>query len=546
MVAAAARRDLAAGLSVAGLLLPEALAYSSIARLPAQAGVVGLLCGLLAYALFGRSRFAIVSATSSSAALVAAISSGLISGAPGGRGALAAALVLLTGAALLAAAAARLGAVAGFIARPVLRGFAFGLALTIALRQFARAAGVETHSPFVFGSVVELLQHWTDWRAPSLLVGALSLLALTLLGRWPRWPGALLVLVTATAAVAGLQQVGWAGAAGIARVGAVAMDWSAPTWPDLPLSTWQRLGETAFAVTLVLFAESNAAIRGAAIRHGEPTEPNRDLAALGVANALSGLFQGLPVGAGFSATSANEAADPGSRLAGAWAAVTVLLAIWLALPLVAWIPEATLAAVVIHAVGAHLVSPALRDCFRWRRDRLVLAASALAVLLLGVLDGLLVGVGASLLLALRDLSRSAVTELVRLDGGHAFVDRAVHPQEPPEPGLLLLRPEAPLFFASTDGLCAEVLRRVRLHPEAHTVVLSLEETPDLDSSAIEALRELLAQLTALQRRLVLARVHQPVAELLQRAGLPDLDAAAITPPSVDDAVRLALAPAPMA
>lgn len=523
--------DLLAAMSVAGLLLPEALAYSSIAHLAPQAGVIALLIGLTVYAMLGTSRFAIVSATSSSAAVVAAATAALLPEQPGLRAALAAGLVIMAGLALMGAAAARLGAVSSFVSKPVLRGFAFGLALTIAIHQLPYWFGVQPHAPSIAAYLWELLRRWREWHWPDLTMGAGALALLFLMDRWPRWPAALGVLALGTAVAQGDLF------SHVARVGVIELGLARPSVPHLPEADWARLGEMSFAMVLVLFAESYASIRNAALRHGDATSPNRDLLALGVANLFSGLFQGMPVAAGFSATAANEASGPQSRWAGAMAAALVLGAAVLLLPVIAWIPECVLAAVVIHAVS-HSLNPAVfRPYIAWQRDRLVLVASVLAVLLLGVLDGLLVAMGASLMLALRDLTQSRVSELVRFQGGHAFVDRATHPDGAPEPGMLILRPEAPLFFASADGLMARIMSMAAARPDARIVILSLEETPDLDGTGLEALRDLAAQLARQQVQLRLTRLREPVIALLQRARLPGLSADVVVAPSVDDAVR---------
>jgi MFS superfamily sulfate permease-like transporter len=463
----------------------------------------------------------------------------MLPGQPDLHLALAAGLVLLTGLALVLAAAARLGAVSGLVAKPVLRGFAFGLALTIVVQQLPHMLALHVRAQHVLPLAAELLQRWSEWDLASLTLGGVALLGLLALRRWPRLPSSLLVLVAGVLA-AHLEHF-----SAVARVGEIQLSFSRPSVPALPEAEWLRLGEMAFAMVLMLFAESYASIRNAALRHGDPFQPNRDLLALGVANLVSGLLQGMPVAAGFSATSANEASNPKSRMAGAWAALLVLAAVLLLLPQVAWIPQPVLAAVVVNAVS-HSLNPAVFQPYLvWQRDRVVLFLSVLAVLLLGVLDGLLLATGASLLLALRDLSQPRVTELARLNGGHAFVDRQLHPGLKPEEGLLILRPEAPLFFASADGLMAAVNDRLGLRPEARTLILSLEETPDLDSAGIEALRDLAAQLVAQRRRLRLTRLREPVIALLQRADLPGLTGEAIDAPSVDDAVQASLAgPAP--
>ena len=163
--------DVLAALSIAGLLLPEAVAYSGVANLPPQAGVIGLFAGLICYGLLGRSRFAIVSATSSSAAVMAAATSALGASDETARVLLASILVPCTGVAFLLAASARLGAVSNLIARPVLRGFAFGLALVIAVKQVPALAGLQTHSGSFFALILEIARTLIAANPATLLTG---------------------------------------------------------------------------------------------------------------------------------------------------------------------------------------------------------------------------------------------------------------------------------------------------------------------------------------------------------------------------------------
>jgi MFS superfamily sulfate permease-like transporter len=184
--------DALTGLSVAGLLLPEAVAYSGLANLPPQAGVIGLFAGLLCYALIGRSPYAIVSATSSSAAVLAAATVALGGGTIEERVALASLLVCGTGIAFLLAGCARLGAMSNLIARPVLRGFSFGLALVIAVKQWPHIAGMHTRSSDFLPLVLEIFERVGEWRPTSVAVGVAALLALFLLERVRHVPGVLL------------------------------------------------------------------------------------------------------------------------------------------------------------------------------------------------------------------------------------------------------------------------------------------------------------------------------------------------------------------
>src|SRR6516225_5095287 len=187
--------DILAGLSIAGLLLPEAVAYSGLAGLPPQAGVVALFAGLVCYGLIGSSRFAIVTATSSSAAVLASATAALGDGTMAERVVLASLLVLGTGVAFLLCAALRLGAMSNLIARPVLRGYTFGLALVIAVRQWPHLANVPAHSRDFFVLIVELLREYRAWHLPSLACGLIALAGLFLLERVPQVPGTLVVIV---------------------------------------------------------------------------------------------------------------------------------------------------------------------------------------------------------------------------------------------------------------------------------------------------------------------------------------------------------------
>jgi sulfate permease, SulP family len=529
--------DLIAGLSIAGLLVPEAVAYSGIATLPPQYGIVGLLAGLTCYGLVGKSRFAVVSATSSSAAVLAAATATLAGGDPALKLAMAAGLIILTGLFFVAAGFARLGAISDFIAKPVLRGFSFGLAAVIILKQLPKMVGVAPHHSDFLRYAFDLARQVTDWNPVGVATGLIALAILFLLQPYKRIPASLLVIVLGIAAqlLYGLDR------RGVGLVGTIHLQLQAPELPQLTSGEWLRLGELAFALLFVLYAESYSSIRGFALKHGDGFSANRELVALGVANLASGLFRGMPVGAGYSGTSANEAAGAQSRRA-AWVAALVVFAIVLTLlPYVALTPEPVLAAIVINAVGNTLSPAALRPYFRWKRDRIVALAAIAAVLLLGILDGLLSAVGVSLLMTLRDLSVPKVSVLGRLGDGHDFVSVSVHPEAKQTPGLLIVRPEQPLFFANVDRMFS-FIRQVIDAAEGttiHAVILSLEESPDLDGTCMEALEEFAGYLRERGIKLLLARLKDPVLDVLGHAAIAGLSPGELKNWSVDDAVAAA-------
>ena len=320
---------------------------------------------------------------------------------------------------------------------------------------------------------------------------------------------------------------------GVAAVGRIDLAVAMPSLPALSQGQWVSVAELSLALVLLVFAESYGAIRTMANRHGDTVDPNRDLLALGASNLLSALIHGLPVGAGFSATAANEAAGATSAKS-AWIAGAVVLAlVALCLPWIELTPEPVLAAVVIHAVSHTLSLSAFRPYFAWRRDRFVVVAAALAVVALGVLNGLLTGIAISLAMTLRGLSEPRMSELGRHRGGHDYLGLQ-HEGVVRVAGVLILRPEAPLFFANVERMLAEMRARIAA-AAPRAFVLSLEETPDLDGTTIEALTAFAAEQGAAGRATVIARLKDPVMALLEST-MAAQPATRLEAGSVDDAV----------
>jgi MFS superfamily sulfate permease-like transporter len=512
-------RDLGAGLCVAGLLLPEAVAYAGLARLPVVHALTALMVGLAIYALFGGSRFAIVAPTSSTATLSAAAVLSL----PVGAAALHAtayvsalmALVLVAGAVLMLLAVARQGQLSAFVSRPVLRGFAFALAVSIVIRQLPDALGFAV-LPGAGGDPLHVLlfgaRHVQAWHPYSIAVALVAGAAVLGLKRWPKVPASMVVIVLAIVAARLLDLK----SLGVEEVGAVSLATPQLGLPDLPLRDWLQIGELAFGLVVLVFAESWGSMRSLALVHGDALDANRELMVLGACNVASALLQGMPVGAGFSASSANASAGAGSRWAGVCALGVIAVVLAVALPALHWLPRPVLAVAVISALW-HMLNPQpLFDVWRMQRDRLLMAGAVLAVLAFGVLHGMLIAIALSMLDAMRRFSQPVVHELGELGGSRNFVVLDAHEGAAAVPGLLILRPEEPLFFASAERVVADVVARVRHRDELRTVILSLEESSDLDSTAVECLLELDLRLRGMGKGLVLTRVKEPVRELLAR------------------------------
>jgi SulP family sulfate permease len=529
--------DLLTGLAIAGLVLPESVAYAGIAGVPPLCGLLGAIAGLAVYALFGSSRFAIVAATSSSAAVLAAALHS-INGASGARALeLSAGMVLMTGVLFMLCSLLRLGRMAQYIARSVVRGFTLGVALVIIVRQLAKMFGLHATQRAFGPLLLELLQRHAEWQRPSVMIGIAALAVLVVLLRWPRVPSTLVVLVLSVAAMTMLGE----GSAGVALVGNIDLAAVRLRFPALDIGEWKQSVELAVALLLILFAESYGAVRSCALRHGDAIEVNRELLALGAANVAAGLLQGVPVGAGYSATYTNESLGARSKLAGLVAALGVGAALLFLRPWVARIPEPVLAAIVIFAMRHAASFKPLRPYLVWKRDRLVTGVAIAAVLVFGVLDGLLVAVAVSLGSLIRRLSEPHLSVLGRLDGGHDFVSVRAHPDAVAVAGILILRPEEPLFFANVEAVLDSAVAHLAAARGVHTLVLSLEEAPDLDGTAIEALGQFAEQVQRNACTLLLARLKDPVVEVLTIAALPGLTGAALSGASVDAVVNAAQA-----
>jgi len=511
-------------------MLPEAVAYASIAGLPPQRAILAGLVGGLAYVVLGRSRFAIVAPTSSSAAILAATLAAMPLGAAG-KAAIATLVVGLVGAIFLLAAATRLGGLTGFISRPVLRGFAFGLAITIIVGQLSTLVGIGATAPDLAHRLVGLATTLPAWHWPSLTIGALALAALLALRRWPAVPGAFVVLVGGIAAAALFDLP----ARGVATVGPIvlALAWPAP--PALSWGAFSSLIEFTLPLVLILFAESWGSIRALALRHGDVVDANRELGALGLANLASAVVQGMPVGAGFSAAAASEASGAASRWTSVLAVLVLALLVLLGGPAIALLPKPVVAAVVIAAVG-HALDPApFLRLWKLGRDQYVALAAAAGVLLFGVLDGMMLAIVLSLAAMVQRLATPTLARLGRLGGGHAYVDLARHPDAVSPPGIAIWRPTEPLFFANAERMFGLIRAQTRADPAIRAIVVSLEESFDLDSTALEVLVEFDRAMTVAGLRLQMARVHDRVRDLLAAAGAGALLARCSY--SVDEAVE---------
>lgn len=485
--------------------------------MPPGAGLAAAAAGLLLFGLFGTSRHLAVSPTSASAVTLAAAVAPLALGSVDRYVALASSVALIVGVLFLVAGRLRLGVLSDFIARSVLKGFTFGLALTIISRQLPKLLGTPADGSGFAERILHIVDGGHGPNLPTLLLSAVVVLFLFAgASRLRKIPSALACLVFGIAAGAFLPVDRW----GIETVGSAA---SATAHFGLPAVSWgemMTLVPSAFGVALLLLVESMGSARTFASRGGYDIDPDQEITGLGMANIGSALTHGIVVGGGLSATAANCAAGARTPLAGMTAGAVTLLSLLLLSPLFRHLPEAVLGAIVVHAVWHLLDVESLREMARVRRQSLTDALVALVgVLAFGVLPGLLIAVAFSLVLLMQRISFPRFSVLGRLPGTRTFVNVNDHPQAETIPGFLLFRPDGMIFFANANRMRLAVRDRVRRSdPKPRCVVLDGEMVPDLDMTSAETLSLLVDELAVDGILFRMARVREPVWDMLKKTG----------------------------
>jgi sulfate permease, SulP family len=513
------RFDVIAGATVWGLLVPESIAYAGLAGMPPQAGLYTLLATLAAYAIFGSSRHLIAGATSAAAVLLASSVGALGHAGAGAYAADAAVLVLLCGGLLLLAGLLRLGFVTQFLSRPVMDGFVFGLAIFVTVKQLPKLFGIESGGGDTIGQLVHVVAHLGDTSAATLAVGVGALLLLFGAERYaPRAPGGLLALALgiAISAALGLSDHG------VEVVGHVPSGLPTPGVPTVDAGDLVPLLAAAGGMVLVIFSESLGAAQAFALKHGYQVDANQELIALGVANAGSGLLGGLAGGGSLSQSAVNEGAGARSEMSAILAAALIVVTVLLLTPLFKDLPEAVLAALIIHAVSHLWKVAALRRVYVERHIEFALGlATLLGVVTLDVLPGLVIGVLTMLLLLIYNASRPHVTVLGRLPGeADVFVAVDRRPEAEPIPGLLVVRLEAPLIYANAAPVRDRVKRLVgEARPTPRAVVLQIGANDDLDITAAQVLEELVRSLHAAGIDVAIAAIRDPVIARARLTGL---------------------------
>jgi high affinity sulfate transporter 1 len=514
------RHDVVAGLVVATLLVPAGMGYAEAAGLPAVSGLYATIVPLLVYAVVGPSRIVILGPDSSLAPLIAAAVLPLAGASTSRAMALGAMLAILAGVLCIFAGLARFGYLTDLLSVPVRYGYLNGIALLIFVNQLPKLCGFATDADGVVEGVEQFVRGLADGAVnrTALLLGVGALAMILAARRWaPGVPGPLIAVVAAITAVAvfGLADED------ISLVGELPQGLPAFELPDVRLDDLGPLLAGAAGIAVVSFADTSVLSRTFAMRGGYDVDPNAELVALGVANGTTGLFQGFPVSSSSSRTPVAEAAGARTQLTGVVGALAVVSLLLWAPGLFRNLPSSVLAAIVIAAAISLVEIRGVTHLARTRPSELAVSLIAMAgVAVVGVIAGIGIAIGVSLLAFIRRAWAPHTAELVRVEGVKGYHDAERHPEGHRVPGLVLFRFDAPLFFANADAFKKRVLASIEQADRiVDWVVVTAEPITDVDVTGAHALVELLDELDRRGIVLGFAELKGPVRERLHRFGL---------------------------
>jgi SulP family sulfate permease len=517
------RSDVIAGLTVAALVVPKSLGYAGIAGVPIQYGLYAAAAGAILYAIFGTARQV---ATGPSSALAAVAASAVVTAGVSSDEdavALVATITFVTGILFLLLALFRMGWLSQFLSKAVITGFLFGSAIEVVIGELPKITGTAAEGANSWQKLFSWLGGLSGIGGTTLLVGLISLaIIFGLRFTMPRVPGALVLVILGlvASAVFGL------GERGLALVGDVPRGLPSVALPNLGffLEHLPVIGSAAVGLLLIGFSQSAGDARSFATKHKYRVDINQESVAQGMANVGSGLVQGIPVSTSLSASSLNDTSGAKTPVASLTTGALIILTLLLLAPLFSGLPKAVLSALIIEAVVMGMMD--VREMRRLHRvarvDFWIAIAAILGVMGAGVLAGVMIGVLLSIGWLIYISATPSMPVLGRKPGTQTFRSIAEYPDSETYPGLIVLRFDAGLFFASADALDDRLSKLVhRADPKPHTIVLDFEGVNFIDSQGADKVAQILDLAQTYNVELRLARVKPRVKALLRRAGTID-------------------------
>ena len=528
--------DLIAGVSVWALMVPQALGYAEVAGVPSQYGLYAAFAGLLFYAIFGTSRQVITGPSSTVAAVTGAAVLSVASSGSDEAIALAAAMALFAGIIYLIMGIFRMGWISNFLAASVLAGFIAGIAIDVAIGQLDNLLGITVADGNSWQELVWSIQALPTLNITATVIGISSLAILFALRKWvPKIPGALVVVVLGILAVVifNLEEV--IDIVGEVPTGMPSIGLPAITLDQLPIALIGAVG-----VVLVGFSETLAAGRLYASKYHYDTSTNQEMIAEGFANAGSGLLSGFGVNGSLSKSGANDGAGAKTEMASLFQALLVLLTMLFLAALFTDLPQAVLGAIVIAAVLPLIEWGEFKRLLRVQRAEFWLAMAALVgVLTFGTLQGVIIGVGISLLLLIARASRPYIPVLGRKPEHEVYHHLSDYPDYETVPGLIVMRFEGDLYFATASALRERIRELViDADPPVKDIVIDMVAVSITDIEGADMIRTVTEEMGREGIQVHLAQVHKSVLDFLKADGVGEILGAEYVHEDVFTAVEL--------
>jgi high affinity sulfate transporter 1 len=514
-------RDIVAGLVLASLLVPQGMAYAELAGLPAINGLYTSILCLIGYAAFGPSRILVLGPDSSLGPMIAAtiLPLAAANGDPDAAVAYASVLALMVGAIMLVGARAGLGFIADLLSKPTQIGYMNGLALTILVGQLPKLFGFSTDADGLMAEAQAFVQGVAAGEAvPAAVgIGLFSIAVMVVLGRiLPKVPAVLVAVAAAMVLAAVLDLEG----RGVSLVGMLPSGLPPFEIPRADLADLPLLLAGAVGIAVVSLADTISTSSAFAGRTGQEVRANQEMVGIGTANVAAGLFTGFPVSTSGSRTAVAEQAGARTQLTGLVGAAVILAMLVFVPGLMQWLPNPTLAAVVIVASISLADIPATRRLWRQRKSEFGLSVAAfLGVAFLGVLPGIAVAVTLSILWVFRQAWDPYRTTLGDVPGVAGYHDIRMYPDAIQLPGLVIYRFDGPLIFANANTFRQEIRHLARADPPPRWIVVAAEPMTDVDTTAADMLEELDGELEAAGITLVFAEMKDAVRQKVRAYGV---------------------------
>jgi SulP family sulfate permease len=509
--------DSRAALTVWAVVVPQSLAYATLAGVPSVHGLYAAVGALAAYAIFGTCRDLNMGAESTVALMVAAAVAPIAIASDDVVGLTSLAGILVGGWCVLGFVF-RLGFISEFLSRPILAGYVFGSGIIIVISQLAALFGLEIDTSLYTTDVGAVVRNLGDAHALTTLIGLATVFLVLALRRFvPKIPSPLVAVVVGIVLVAAfdLDQEG------VAVVGSIESGVPIPSLPNASFDQFTQLLLPSLGIALLAYPDSFLTARSLSSTGGYSLDADQEFLAIGASNVLSGLLQGIPVNGSQSRSFVQRDAGGKSNLVGLICAALVLLTLLFLTPVFERLPLAVLAGIVsVAGLGLFEVRD-FRSLWRIRRSEFWLGVTTvISVLVLGMLGGIAFAIGLSLIVAFIRLVRPHTAELGQVEGTDTYRDVERNADAHRVPGIMVYRIDDELFFANAAFVVRDVKERlVAADPPAQVLVIDAEGVSDIDTTAIQQVDELLDDLEGAGIEVSFARVRQPVRDMLERSGL---------------------------